>query len=248
MLSDQMAANFDPLTPYVPSPGEYDRMVDRIRDLTAQVVPSDMIAVVISKGDEKLIDLAPVRGWHFPRAASGAYLGYYPELGREAAQHLSNLYESGARYFIVPRTAQWWLFHYEELRAYLDQSTRIHTEEQACTIYALRGPLGHTTFAEPRQSPDGDVIRDLVNRLLPTSAPVTLLSGCQGLHEVDFGERPVRVLRGDELTDIVTGDSLASPGLGFLVAPPSLPDGFPTCGRLVIRQRHLCAIYELGTS
>ena len=34
--------------------------------------------VVVSKGDEQLVNFAGITGWHFPRSANGQYAGHHP--------------------------------------------------------------------------------------------------------------------------------------------------------------------------
>ena len=50
----------------------------RIRETVRSALPRDATVVVVSKGDEGLLDLYGRRGWHFPQASSGEYLWYYP--------------------------------------------------------------------------------------------------------------------------------------------------------------------------
>ena len=77
----------------------------------------DGIVVVISKGDDALLEWAGRRGWHFPQDATGGYAGYYPANGRNAIVHLEVLRARGARYLVLPATSAWWLDLVSRLQA-----------------------------------------------------------------------------------------------------------------------------------
>ena len=100
-------------------------------------IPADAIALVVSKGDERLLDLDGRRGWHFPRAGDGAWAGYYPADSTAAIAHLEELQEGGARYVVFPGSAFWWLEYYEGLRDYLDARCQAVVREDDCLVFAL---------------------------------------------------------------------------------------------------------------
>jgi len=58
----------------------YRRRVRRVRELEGGVVPLNAAVLVVSKGDDDLLQLEGQRAWHFPPAAEGGYAGYYPVL------------------------------------------------------------------------------------------------------------------------------------------------------------------------
>lgn len=97
----------------------YAEVVTRARRITRDHVPEDSTVVVMSRGDEDLVELDGRIGWHFPRLADGTYAGHYPEDGRAAVAQLEVLREEGAEYLLVPEPAFWWLEHYWELDRYL---------------------------------------------------------------------------------------------------------------------------------
>ena len=88
--------------------------------------------LVISKGDNSLLDLGDRNAKHFPHAADGSYAGFHPATGREA---LAALRAVDAAYLVVPATAAWWLEHYRELADHL-QDRRTYQDE-SCQIFAL---------------------------------------------------------------------------------------------------------------
>ena len=119
-------------------PVSYERLVDQIRVAVDQAIPENAIVVVVSKGDEDLVKLEGRRGWHYPQTEDGAYAGYYPADSTAAIQHLESLRRQGAAYLVFPRTAFWWLAHYEDFRRHLDaRYQRIHSDTH-CIIYTLR--------------------------------------------------------------------------------------------------------------
>jgi hypothetical protein len=128
----------------------YRRLVNRIREVANAVLPSDAIVVVVSKGDEELLELGPGRrGWHFPRNEAGAYAGYYPADDTEAIAHLEDLREKGAGFLLFPETAFWWLESYKEFGEHLNSRYRCVWDDEDYTIYELAegGP------AEDRHTP-----------------------------------------------------------------------------------------------
>jgi GT2 family glycosyltransferase len=120
-----------------PNPA-YDAAVARIRAAVAEALPAGASLLVVSKGDESLLDLPGIRAAHFPQDANGGYCGYNPADGAEAARMLEALRLRGAEYLLVPASALWWLDHYAEFRDYLERSqqTTIYLDGD-CRIYRL---------------------------------------------------------------------------------------------------------------
>ncbi len=117
---------------------EYQQLRTRARELTLAHVPVGAPVVVISKGDEQLVDLDGRPGWHFPQVAGGSYSGIYPADGAGAVAELEALRASGARYFLVPQPASWWLEYYTGLRDHLARFARLVVRDAAVgSLYAL---------------------------------------------------------------------------------------------------------------
>ncbi len=127
----------------------YRRLVSRVQEIVQNVVPPGAVVVVVSKGDDDLLDHDGREAWHFPQNDRGVYAGYYPAEPSEAIQHLENLRAKGARYFLLPSTAYWWLDHYASLREYLDQSHRCVWTDRHCIVYEL-APSQPLQTREPR--------------------------------------------------------------------------------------------------
>ena len=104
-----------------------------------RVVPADATVLVVSKGDDKLLDLDGRRAWHFPRAEDGKYLGYHPVDSAAAIAHLESLRSQGAGYLVFPATAAWWLDHYQAFKQHLETHyENIPGLDDSCIIFTLR--------------------------------------------------------------------------------------------------------------
>lgn len=115
----------------------YATVVRRIAAIAAAVVPPGATVAVVSKGDDTLVELDGLVGWHFPGDAAGGYAGYHPASGAAAVEQLEAARARGARYLLLPRTAYWWLDHYPELAAHLDRRCRRVHRDEHCAVYEL---------------------------------------------------------------------------------------------------------------
>jgi glycosyltransferase involved in cell wall biosynthesis len=117
----------------------YQHLIGCIRAIVRAAVPETARVIVVSKGDPELISLDGRAAWHFPRAESGEYAGYYPADSAAAITHLEALRAQGGDYLLFPRTAFWWLEHYREFKEHLNCRYReIGGDADVCLIYALR--------------------------------------------------------------------------------------------------------------
>jgi hypothetical protein len=123
----------------VVEPG-YAQLVERVRAVIAETLPAAATVAVVSKGDQRLVELPGRRGWHFPRLGDGTYAGYYPASSEIAIGHLEELRAEGAAYFALPNTAYWWLDYYGGLREHLDRRYRRVSFNDSCMIYDLAEP------------------------------------------------------------------------------------------------------------
>src|SRR5262249_19667342 len=102
------------------------------------VLPSGALVLVVSKGDNELLDLGDRRAFHFPQTEKG-YFSHYPANSAEAIAHLEDLRKKGADYLLFPSTSYWWLDFYKEFRQHLETHCRtIFSHPQTCTIFQLR--------------------------------------------------------------------------------------------------------------
>jgi hypothetical protein len=118
----------------------YAHLVEGVRSAIDQRVPPNAAVLVISRGDRELVRLRDHRGQHFPQDRDGGYAGYHPASSEQAIAELERLRESGAEFLVFPPTAAWWLQHYKDFGAYLDDRYARHSAE-LCEIYDLRSQL-----------------------------------------------------------------------------------------------------------
>jgi GT2 family glycosyltransferase len=103
---------------------DYLALQQRLRHEIAEHVPAGAVALVMSKGDEVLLELPGVSAWHFPRDADGRYAGAYPADDAEAIAQLERLRSLGADYLVVPAPSSWWLDHYRGFAEHLGERYR----------------------------------------------------------------------------------------------------------------------------
>lgn len=121
----------------------YEREVAAMRDAVKDVVPSGATALVISRGDDQLVQLNGRRALHFPQAEDGGWAGHHPSGSVEAVEHLEALRLQGADYLVVPPAYLWWLRHYEGFREHLEHNCeRLTVDDRAGVIYRLDGGGG----------------------------------------------------------------------------------------------------------
>jgi GT2 family glycosyltransferase len=131
----------------------YRDLVERVREVVDAEIPPDATVLVVSNGDDELLQLgAHRRGLHFPQMEDGTYAGHHPGDSAEAIAHFEALRTQGARYILFPETALWWLDFYDEFVSFL---RRHHYEtgwrEEPCVIFQPR-------LVAAAGSPDHDAI------------------------------------------------------------------------------------------
>jgi GT2 family glycosyltransferase len=121
-----------------PNP-RYEREAEQLREAVKAAIPSGATVLVISRGDDTLLELNGRRAMHFPQGEDGGWSGHHPADSGEAVGHLEELRERGADYLVVPPTYRWWLDHYEGLHQHLQSRYRaVRFDEQAGVIFELR--------------------------------------------------------------------------------------------------------------
>jgi SAM-dependent methyltransferase len=114
----------------------YKQFIERIREIVRSCLPEGGNVLVLSKGDDDLIQIDPCRGYHFPQSEDGTYAGYSPVDGVAAVEHLKEVRKRGAQFLLIPQTSLWWLDEYRELADYLDgHCTRIIDERGVCVMF-----------------------------------------------------------------------------------------------------------------
>jgi hypothetical protein len=118
----------------------YEELVRRAHTLVGQALPPDARVLVISNGDDALLDLHGRTGSHFPQAEAGVYAGSHPADSASAIEHLEQLRDRGEEFLVVPETARWWLDHYAEFAEHLKANYPVVARDQeTATIFALSG-------------------------------------------------------------------------------------------------------------
>lgn len=236
----------------------YDQMTRRAHVAARTALPEGATVLVVAKGDDRMVDIEGLNGWHFPRGEDG-WFSHYPAEDGEAVAQLEALRADGAEYLLFPATSLWWLDYYEDFARHLNRRYRLVVrEEDTCFIYALR--------SDPPQRPDvaGPRIRELIAALLPQDAVVAVAAG---------GNRSLLRLGGPAAwhfppDDGAGGDprdadeamaqleALRSRGAAYLLVPSGgLFDRVPQLRRriearfpLALRREDLCLIYDLAGS
>jgi GT2 family glycosyltransferase len=154
-LSDQLLAALDDQQAFwAERQGAHDvlarvdhrALVRRVRAAVRANVPQEVNVLVVSKGDDTLLELGGRTGWHFPQDSRGSYSGFNPADSGSAVVQLEAMRGKGADYLLLPATALWWLDHYAGLRAHLERHYRlVLRREDTCALYSLRAD----TRAEP---------------------------------------------------------------------------------------------------
>ena len=118
---------------------QYRSLLERLRETALASLPTEATVVVISKGDDQLLDLGVHQAWHFPQDEHGGYAGHYPDSSATAIDQLEELRGRGAEYLLVPATASWWLDRYPEFGQHLRSRYAVVVDEsEICSIFSLR--------------------------------------------------------------------------------------------------------------
>lgn len=114
---------------------EYTALVRRVRQTVSEALPAGSTVLIVSKGDERLLEFDQLRAWHFPRQPDGTWKGHHPADSAEALAGLEELRAQGADYIAFPGPMLWWLDFYDELARRLEG--RALVREEGCAIFKL---------------------------------------------------------------------------------------------------------------
>jgi hypothetical protein len=143
---------------------DYRLLRDRVKTAVRTATAEGATVIVVSRGDQQLLELNGRSGWHFPQNGAGLYAGHYPADSAAAINHLEDLRLKGGRYLLFPASSLWWLNHYEGFRRHLDDRyLRTFQEEGVCLLYDLQPP------AQADRHAHLDVSADLLNTTVPAS-------------------------------------------------------------------------------
>ena len=117
----------------------YLQLISRIQNMVKTALPSQSTVIVVSKGDDELLDFSGMSGWHFPQTDTGQYAGNSPSNSEEAIAHLEVLRKKGGEYLLFPETSFWWFDYYADFGKHLEsQYQLILNREDTCRIFRLR--------------------------------------------------------------------------------------------------------------
>jgi len=242
--------------------GEYGRLVSRIRTIVETLVPEDATVLVVSRGDDELLEFDGPEGWHFPQGWTGRYAGYHPADSAAAISHLEEQRAAGADHLVFPSTAFWWLDHYGLFADHLHEHYRAVVEHDDCLVLSLTERTAATAAGfQPaslslRRAPRPELER-VALALLPRGASVGVLNpAAESLAEFMRERVNVHELHAEEVIDPQDGSSLLrQSGVEFVLIPSSSFDWLdsrPDVRRaltseltFVTRQRNVCELYSL---
>lgn len=112
---------------------------DQVRAAVNRVTPIDSSVLVISRGDERLVDLPNRCGWHFPQIEDGTYAGHHPSSSDDAIDELEALQVRGASYLVVPEPSLWWLDYYLGFAHHLTTTCDLVFDGSGGRIFDLGG-------------------------------------------------------------------------------------------------------------
>jgi hypothetical protein len=197
----------------------YRDQVDRVRAQVRATVPEGSRVLVITRGDEALLRLGPREAGHFPQTPTGLYAGHYPADGEEAVAHLRELEAAGAEYLVIPAEALWWLEHYPELRAALDERGELlPSDSQTALIYAIARSESDTGAlpAELEPARTAPPVDSLLRALLPERAGVVLIG--LSAEAIEIGDRPCWRLPAEPVEQVIEqAQSACAAGARFVV-------------------------------
>ena len=223
--------------------------------------------MVVSRGDEQMVDLDGRPAWHFPRLPDGRYSGEYPADSADAISQLEEAVAHGAGYLVLPSTAFWWLDFYDDLSRHLEEHCETVTANADCRIYRL---LQDGSYAADRARirvthvpgmtrADGRILSNFLDSFLPLGAPSAVLTAATahlpaGAHawqppqaavdEPGAAERELEMLADRGIEFFVIPESV----FDWLAAHPMLAEALQRSHRLATYQHHICEIYELNTA
>jgi hypothetical protein len=132
-----------PRQPYARgSKPEYERMTLRIREVVGKALPPEATVLVVSRGDDALLELDSRRALHFPPSREGTWAGYHPATSEDAVTQLEEMRAAGGEFLVLPSTGLWWLDYYSAFGEHLERNyTVVVRDTETCIIYRLKAAL-----------------------------------------------------------------------------------------------------------
>jgi hypothetical protein len=115
---------------------QYAQLVPRVCSIAERALPESARVLIVSRGDDALLELDGRVAGHFPQDGD-KWAGFYPQDGNDAVTHLDDLVAAGWQFIVFPATAFWWLEYYEKLASRLLARGRAIWHSADCAIFAL---------------------------------------------------------------------------------------------------------------
>jgi glycosyltransferase involved in cell wall biosynthesis len=112
-------------------------VVERVHAYVNKELPVGAHVLIVSRGDESIVDFEHCHGGHFPQSAGGVYAGHHPPDSADAIARLEALRVGGAEHFVIPATSIWWLDHYDEFAEHLTRYERVDAEDGTYVAFNL---------------------------------------------------------------------------------------------------------------
>jgi GT2 family glycosyltransferase len=224
-----------------PSPLCSPELLAQIHKAVSGTLPFGSTVLVGTGGDDRLLEFAGQRGWHFPQAADGRSVHNDLSSDQEAIAHLEELRAKGAGFLLLPRTVFSWFERYEAFTQHVHgHYSTLLFDPDSCIVFDLvqRSVGGVIESLIPKRARLAVATRherDLAGLSAPRAVPLPLAEG--------------------EAEQIAAVQRLAEDGIEFLVIPHAAfgwmaeQTGFTRFlrenHRFLTRQQHRCEIYEL---
>jgi len=110
---------------------------DAVRRRLETVGRPGEVVLVVTGGDDELLDVRSHPCWPFVQGRDGGWAGYDPVDGPAAIHHLDAQRARGARWFALPRSAFGWRHRYPELLDHLARTARRVHQDEHLVVYDL---------------------------------------------------------------------------------------------------------------
>jgi glycosyltransferase involved in cell wall biosynthesis len=136
-------------------PQRDDSEAEQLQKIVRQIVPAGAALLVISKGDDALLNLGETAS-HFPQDESGGYAWHHPHDSASAIEHLESLRGrgKGADYLLIPESSLWWLDHYAEFHQHLRNHYQVVWLDGQCAVFDLRTSAASSRSLRYSEEPD----------------------------------------------------------------------------------------------
>jgi hypothetical protein len=216
---------------------DYAEVVRGTLAAVQQSVPADATLLVVSRGDEQLLQLENRIAWHFPRGPDGKYVGYHPADSAAALAQLDEWRLRGAPYLVVPATLFWWLEYYEDFAHSLRAGHGAVFQDDSCIIFKLGGE-GLSAAALEAAERISRPLAELLDRLLR-------LSGRAAAHfPPTQSETPAD--QRDSSEALAALEQMRHDGVGYLVVPHMAPSWLDVHPDFLgeVERRYPCVAYR----